>query len=292
MRQCAFLTLGERGDFVIDDEHAVEPLADLGWQVSTVSWRQTDRPWSDFEAVVIRSTWDYWHDVAGFLDTLARIDRQTRLANPLDLVHWNLAKTYLRDLQGKGVGVVPTLWLDDLPVAAIGRWARDLGSDELVVKPVVGANGQDAFRVSPRDDPQRLREIAELFRGRPCMVQPFLRNVLDEGEYSLFFFGGVYSHAILKVPAAGEFRSQEERGAAIHLIQPEPKLLAGGRAAMAAVAPAPLYARVDFVRNDAGEFDVMELELIEPSLYLRTDPGAPARFARAVDSWFARAGGG
>ena len=286
MKQCAFLTLGERGDFVIDDEHAIEPLADFGWQVSIVSWRQTDRPWSDFDAVVIRSTWDYWYDVAAFLDELARIDRQTRLANPLSLVHWNLAKTYLRDLQGNGVGVVPTLWLDDLPVAAIGRWARDLGCDELVVKPVVGANGQDAFRFSPRDDPQRLREIADLFRGRACMVQPFLRNVLDEGEYSLFFFSGDYSHAILKVPAAGEFRSQEERGAAIHLIQPEPGLLASGRAAMAAVAPAPLYARVDFVRDAAGEFKVMELELIEPSLYLRTDPGAPGRFAGAVDRWF------
>jgi glutathione synthase/RimK-type ligase-like ATP-grasp enzyme len=289
MKQCAFLTLGERGDFVIDDEHAVEPLADLGWQVSTVSWRQTDRPWSDFDAVIIRSTWDYWYDVAAFLDALARIDRQTRLANPLDLVHWNLAKTYLRDLQGKGVGVVPTLWLDDLPVTAIGRWARDLASDALVVKPMVGANGQDAFRVSPQDDQQRLGEIAALFRGRACMVQPFMRNVLDEGEYSLFFFGGVYSHAILKVPAAGEFRSQEERGAALHAIQPEPKLLASGRAALAALAPVPLYARIDFVRNAAGAFDVMELELIEPSLYLRMDPGAPGRFAGAIDRWFSTA---
>jgi glutathione synthase/RimK-type ligase-like ATP-grasp enzyme len=288
MKQCAFLTLGERGDFVIDDEHAILPLADLGWQVSTVSWRQTDRPWSDFDAVVIRSTWDYWYDVAAFLDALARIDRQTRLANPLDLVHWNLAKTNLRDLQGKGVSVVPTLWLDDLPLAAIGRWARDLGSDQLVVKPVVGANGQDAFRLSPRDDPQRLGEIADLFRGRACMVQPFMRNVLDEGEYSLFFFGGDYSHAILKVPAAGEFRSQEERGAAICPLEPEARLLASGRAALAAVVPAPLYARIDFVRNGAGGFDVMELELIEPSLYLRTDPEAPGRFARAVDRWFSR----
>lgn len=286
MKQCAFLTLDERGDFVIDDEHAIEPLADLGWQVSTVSWRQTDRLWSDFDAVVIRSTWDYWHDAPAFLETLARINRQTRLANPLDLVHWNLAKTYLRDLQGTGVGVVPTLWLDDLPVAAIGHWARDLASDELVVKPVVGANGQDAFRLSPHDDPRRLRDIAERFRGRACMVQRFERNVLEEGEYSLFFFSGEYSHAILKVPAAGEFRSQEERGAAIRPVTPEGALLASGRRALAAVSPAPLYARVDFVRNDTGGYDLMELELIEPSLYLRTDSEAPVRFARAVDGWF------
>jgi glutathione synthase/RimK-type ligase-like ATP-grasp enzyme len=287
MKPCAFLTLDERGDFVIDDEHAVAPLAALGWEVSTVSWRQTAVPWSHFEAVVIRSTWDYWNDVPAFLAALERIDRQTRLANPLDLVRWNLAKTYMRDLQGKGVGVVPTAWLDGMDPAAISAYAAQLGSHDLVVKPVVGANGQDAFRISPGDDPRRLREIAARFSGRACMVQPFRTNVLAEGEYSLFFFSGDYSHAILKVPAAGEFRSQEEHGAEVLSIVPETRLLECGRRALAAVAPTPLYARVDFVRDAAGDFEVMELELIEPSLYLRTDPEAPARFARAVDRWFA-----
>ena len=287
MKQCAFLTLDERGDFVIDDEHAIEPLAGLGWEVATVSWRQTAVPWSRFEAVVIRSTWDYWNDVPAFLEMLARINRQTRLANPLDLVHWNLAKTYLRDLEGNGVGVVPTVWLDELPPGAIGKCVDQLGSDDLVIKPVVGANGQDAFRLSPRDDPQRLQDIADRFRRRACMVQPFRHKVLEEGEYSLFFFSGDYSHAILKVPAAGEFRSQEERGAEVLSIVPETKLLERGHQALAAVVHTPLYARIDFVRDAAGDFEVMELELIEPSLYLRTDPEAPARFAQAVDRWFA-----
>ena len=125
MKRCAFLTLDERGDFVIDDEHAIAPLAELGWQVETLSWRQKTRPWSDFDAVIIRSTWDYWDDVPAFLEVLAHIDRETRLANPLDLVRWNVAKTYLRDLEARGVGVVPTLWLDGLddssPEVCAGR---------------------------------------------------------------------------------------------------------------------------------------------------------------------------
>ena len=95
MKQCAFLTLDVRGDFVIDDEHAVQPLADLGWQVSIVSWRQREIPWSHYDAVIIRSTWDYWNDVDGFLEVLQTIDASTRLANSLQLVRWNLAKTYL-----------------------------------------------------------------------------------------------------------------------------------------------------------------------------------------------------
>lgn len=261
-------------------------MAELGWLVSTLSWRQTDIPWSRFDAVIIRSTWDYWDDVPGFLEALARIDRQTRLANPLDLVHWNLAKTYLRDLQGKGVGIVPTLWLDGLYGRTAEACADGLAGEEFVVKPLIGANGQDAFRFSRNEDSARWGPIAGRFQSRACMVQPFMRSVLAEGEYSLFYFNGAFSHAILKVPAAGEFRSQEERGAEIHAVVPEQRLLSRGRQALAAVSPTPLYARVDFVRNAARDFEVMELELIEPSLYLRMDPAAPDRFARAVDAWF------
>ena len=147
MRNCAFLTLREPGDFVIDDELAVGPLERLGWRVSILSWRQEDIPWNTFDLVVIRSTWDYWNDVPGFLEVLAHINRQTRLANPLDVVHWNLAKTYLQDLAGKGVGVVKTLWLDGLRKRELADHAARLGVDRLVVKPVIGANGEDAYRL-------------------------------------------------------------------------------------------------------------------------------------------------
>jgi glutathione synthase/RimK-type ligase-like ATP-grasp enzyme len=286
VRRCAFLTLDERGDFVIDDEHAIAPLAQLGWQVETLSWRQTTQPWADFDAVIIRSTWDYWDDVPAFLEVLAEIDGQTRLANPLGLVRWNVAKTYLRDLETAGVGVVRTLWLDGLGGVGPDQCATRLGAEELVVKPVIGANGQDAFRFGSEEDPERWARITERFPGRACMVQPFMRNVLEEGEFSLFYFNGRFSHAILKVPAAGEFRSQEERGAEIHAIEPEPTLLSCGQRAIAAVSPAPLYGRIDFVRNAGEGFSVMELELIEPSLYLRMDSAAPMKFARALVEWF------
>lgn len=289
MKKCAFLTLDETGDFVIDDEHAIQPLSELGWLVSTVSWRQTLRPWSDFDIVIIRSTWDYWNDVPAFLDTLERINRETRLANRMELVYWNLAKTYMRDLQKKGIGIVPTLWADSLNANFFANYQDQLGVNEIVVKPVVGANGQDAFRVSPGDTPERLESIASRFRKRDCMIQPFMPNIINEGEYSLFFFGGQYSHAILKIPAKSEFRSQEEHGAEIRSITPEEKLLLRARQAMATLTPAPLYARIDFIRDAVDDFLVMELELIEPSLYLRMDEQAPGRFAAAIDRW-ARSG--
>ena len=301
LKRCAFLTLDERGGWFIDDELAVEPLAQLGCEVSTVSWRQTDTPWSHFDAVIIRSTWDYWDHTDQFLAVLEEINASTRLANSLQLVHWNLAKSYLRDMEQQGVGIVPSLWSHSLGDANLDDLCDRLHCDEIVIKPLVGANGVDTFRLARGEDDEQLAELVPLFRNRELMVQRFMPSILNEGEYSLFYFNGEYSHAILKVPQKGEFRSQEERGADIQSARPETRLLQRGAQALATIHPTPLYARIDFVRCDvhplaasnleghdfgADDFVVMECELIEPSLYLRTDPRAPGRFAQAVMDWF------
>ena len=284
MKKCAFLTLCERGDYVIDDEHAIEPLADLGWQVSTVSWRQTETPWSEFDAVIIRSTWDYWDDVPAFLGVLGQIDRESRLANSLETVRWNLEKTYLAELERKGIGIVPTIWPAAVNPDSFQAFSGQLGCKQMVIKPVIGANGDKAFRIAPEDSPQRREMISACFSDRRGMVQKFMPMILTEGEFSLFFFNGEFSHAILKTPAEGEFRCQEEHGGDIQPVAPEPQLLIRAQQALEALPETLLYARVDLVRNDENDFLVMELELIEPSMYLRTDPAAPMRFARAIDS--------
>ena len=286
MKKCAFLTLDQRGDYGIDDEHAIGPLEDLGWQVSTVSWRQLDIPWDDFDVVIIRSTWDYWNDVPGFLETLSKIDRKTCLANSLEVVQWNLVKTYMADLESNGVGIVPTLWPDAISVESFAGFFGKLDCDELVIKPIVGANGDDAYRVFKDDSTKQLARISGRFSDRRALVQPFMPRILTEGEYSMFFFNGEFSHAILKTPTGSEFRSQEEHGGDIKPVVPEERLLYRGLQSLAVLSSAPLYARADFVRNEKNDFLVMELELIEPSMYLRTHPDAPARFAQAIDQRF------
>lgn len=287
MKKCAFLTLEERDGYVIDDEHAIAPLEQLGWQVSTLSWRQTETPWSDFDVVVVRSTWDYWDDIPAFLETLRQIDSTTRLANPLDMIHWNLEKTYMLDLEGKGIGVVPTIWPDAVHPESFPGFSAELGTGDLVIKPVVGANGQDAYRVSSGDNLQRLQRICDRFRKKRGMVQTFMPSILTEGEYSLFYINGTFSHAILKIPRGSEFRSQEEHGSEIRPVIPEERLLLRGEQVLQTLSAVPLYARVDSVRDDRRDFVVMELELIEPSMYFRTCPEAPGRFARAIDERFA-----
>ncbi|MEM9997398.1 MAG: hypothetical protein AAF809_06820 [Bacteroidota bacterium] len=291
MNRCAFLTMADPTGFVIDDDLAIAPLAALGWHVDRVPWT-ADADWDAFDLVVIRSPWDYQHHADAFLAVLDQIEASiARLENPAALVRWNLDKGYLRDLDAQGHPIVPTEWSQGLDTASGGGLdgAFDrFGTDQLIAKPTVSANADDTFWLKRDGLTEALRAtLAETFRDRACMVQPFVPAVVSEGEFSLFYFAGAYSHTILKTPKPRDFRVQEEHGGLIRAVRPEPSLRAQSDAVVAMLAPAPLYARADFVRMPDGTFAVMELELIEPALYLRMDADAPERFARAVVSWMA-----
>ena len=287
MKRCAYLTMADMTGFFSYDELTYAPLQALGWEVTAVPWR-SDRDWDRFELVVIRTTWDYQQDPQAFLRVLADIDRSSaRLENPLSLVRWNLSKHYLRELATAGILTVPTRWPAVLNADELSLARRELGSDELVVKPVIGANAEHAWRLPPDTDPTA---VLAVYETRPCMIQPFLRSIVSEGEVSLFYFAGAFSHAIRKRPKAGDFRVQEEHGGQLSLIDADAGLRGVGESVIRQLAEVPLYARVDLVRLDDGQWALMELELIEPSLYFNMDPGAPARFARALDDWWKRVG--
>ncbi len=284
MLRCAFLTLDDSTGFVIDDDLAYRPLAALGWRVEAISWRKPSCDWRVYDAVVIRSTWDYIADPDAFLAVLAEIERAgAPLFNPLDLVRWNIRKTYLRDLAQRGVPVVPTIWRERLAPGELPALIEEIGTHEVVIKPVIGLNAHGVFRVNARGAHQPSAELSAHYAKREFIAQPFLSHVSTEGEFSLFYFDGKLSHTILKTPKADDFRVQEEHGGVIRAIQAESELREAGETALRALNSVPLYARADFVRaNDGGGFWLMELELIEPSLYLRMDAGAPERFAQAL----------
>jgi glutathione synthase/RimK-type ligase-like ATP-grasp enzyme len=285
MRRCAFLTLDDPTGYVIDDDLAYSPLAALGWQTALIPWRHRGVEWSTFDAVVIRSTWDYHDQPDAFLAALAAIERTgARLYNGLDLVRWNLQKTYLRDLTARGVPVVPSVWRERLLPGEFRRLLAAVGSEEVVVKPVVGANSAGAFRLGPKTTAAEAAAVEACYQDRPLLAQPFVPTVITEGEYSLFYFDGAYSHAILKIPKTAEFRVQEEHGGLIQSVSADQALRAAGDQAVEAIGAVPLYARVDLVRSspDGSQFWLMELELIEPALYFRMDERAAERFARAL----------
>jgi len=289
-RRSAFLTMADTDGWAIDADLAIPHLEELGWRVDTVEWRRPRVDWSAYDAVYIGTPWDYPAAPDAFLSVLKGIDASgTRLVNALPLVEWNIEKTYLGDLQRRGARIVPTRWSDPGECLDITAVRAALHSDRVIVKPLVSTKATDTFLLGPDVDAGTRREIAGCFRGRAVMVQPFIEAVTGEGEYSLFFIGGVLSHTIRKTPRQGDFRVQEEHGATLTLVEPEPALVRAATMAHDLVSPAPVYARCDYVRSPAGQFLLMELELIEPSLYLRMHPEAPRRFAAAFDA-SARAG--
>lgn len=288
MTRVAFLTLADRDGYVIDDGLAIAELAARGVSVEEVPWRAA-ADWCAYDGVVVRTPWDYQHDPEAFLETLAAIVAAgVPLANSLSVIRWNLHKSYLRDLAGGGVAIVPTRWGRGLTAAALSGMV----TTECVLKPVIGANAGDTFRLAPGLDSTEAARIAGLYADREWMLQPFVKAVVTEGEYSLFYFGGVYSHAIVKRPAAGDFRVQEDHGGRIATVDADSTLKAAGQAAFDAMIgiarEVPLQARVDLVRLDDGRFAVIELELIEPSLYFRHHPQAAPLFANATLAWLDR----
>lgn len=265
------------GSYVADDGLAVRPLNDLGIAVETISWRQTERAWSDFELVVIRTPWDYQSSPDEFLAVLETIESQTRLENPLDIVRWNLDKRYLREMETRGTRIVPTIWEATYNAAEFDRWLDEFSVDEIIIKPTVSATAEHTYRLKTYD-----ASLESVFSTREFLVQPFMPNIIAEGEFSLFYFNGQYSHAINKSPKTNDFRVQEEHGGIITEITPDDELMTAGRETVATIGRDLLYARVDFVRDGDGNFCLMELELIEPALYLRMSDGAPERFAKAI----------
>jgi glutathione synthase/RimK-type ligase-like ATP-grasp enzyme len=275
-----FLSMDDLEGYVSDDELAIEPLEKLGWIVETISWRDKSVNWNDFVAVIIRTTWDYQKFPDEFLEVLRKIDASTaRLENPLKIVEWNLAKTYLREFEDKGIKIVPTIW-DEKSVtnADFHKWKTFFKSDEIIIKPIVSATAEHTYRLSEFSS-----ELTETFANKAFMVQPFMPKIVEEGEFSLFYFGGNYSHTILKSPKTEDFRVQEEHGGIITQVEPSEKLSAAAQKVFNQIDDKLLYARIDFVRDENDDFCLMELELIEPALYLRMDENAPQFFAETVD---------
>jgi len=285
-RHCAYLTMENTEGWTIDAELAFPPMMSLGWTIDPLKWRSEDIDWDRYDAVYIGTPWDYPEDPGHFMRMLEAIDRSSAiLVNDLALVQWTMPKTYLRDLEEKGAPIVRSIWSDDLGLDQLHESFDTFGAERLIVKPVVSTNATDTYLLERVTIRVLRAKLQETFTNRPHVVQPFIENIRSEGELSLFYFNQQFSHAIQKTPKRGDFRVQEEFGAKIVAIEPVAALREAADRVIQSIEPFPVYARTDFVRGPDGDFLLMELELIEPSLYLRTDEEAPWRFAEAFHEY-------
>lgn len=280
------MSMDNLDNFEVYDHLLFEPFRKRGWAAEEVSWRNPHINWDHYDAVLIRSPWDYQDDPRAFLDLLREIEASSAiLENSLEIVEWNIDKTYLKDLEKKDIEIVPSLWHDHFEKGMLPRFFEQLNTHELVIKPTISAGADDTFRITKLNYSRYTDKLSTIFDHRPFLVQPFMENITEEGEFSVFFFGDTYSHTILKTPKTNDFRVQEEHGGRLQTVKAEKNMLETARKAMEQIQPDPLYTRADYVRTSGGTFALMELELIEPSLYFNMDPESPERFARVFDEW-------
>lgn len=253
-----------------------EALIAAGAEVEPVSWTQ-GAELADFDLVLPLVAWGYhlrYEDWLAFLDRVEAAGVQ--MLNPPALLRWNGDKAYLAELADSGVPTVPTLAVESCCDADLEEARRRFGSEWVVIKPPISASATGTHRLGPNDD------LPPDSRRRPMIIQPLIEEIARTGEFSLMLFDGEFSHAVVKRPAAGDFRVQPHLGGVTLPTKTPPGAERLARQALAAAPARATYARVDIVPDDEGVLRIMELELIEPALFLDHAPDGGAAFTQAI----------
>lgn len=266
-----------------DDELVAAVLRERGHVVDLVGWDDPSVDWSRPDGVLVRSTWNYTDDVDGFLAWAHGVESVgTLLWNPAEVLTWNVHKGYLAQLEERGAPIVPTAWLGRGDRVDVALLAAERGWDGIVAKPAIGAGADGIVVVAPGGDAGRAQPaVDDLLATGDALVQPYVPSVA-EGEVSVVVVDGEVSHAVRKVPTAGEVRTQVEFGARYQEEELDRDTARLAAWVVEATGLDLLYARVDLLRDVDGQWLLSELEVVEPALLFAWAPGSAARFADAL----------
>ncbi len=281
MKSVAFVTYKAQPGIAPDDRIVSEALRHRGVRVLPVVWNDPAANWAQFHAIVIRSCWDYQYTPDLFVAWLDHLESlRVPVFNPLPVVRWNHDKHYLRDLEQRGIPIAPIFWCKSGTSVSVQRVLAERGWQKAVVKPTISGTSMNTWVVQRGDSADHDAQLAALLATRDMMIQQFVPEIL-EGEWSLAFFGGEFSHAAVKRAKPGDFRVQDEHGGT-WAQRPAPReVIAQAQHILQYVNSDLLYARVDGVLRD-GQFILMELELIEPMLYFGENGAAADKFAEKL----------
>ena len=265
-----------------EDQLLSQVLKDLGLSHQIVAWSDPEVDWSNFSHLIIKSVWDYFDYYPEFLAWMDQIQALGIPAlNDLDLIRWNSDKRYLLEIESKGFPTIAGVLLEKGSMPDLGRILQKIKTDALVIKPVVSGGAKNTLKIPVTRWDDFKEKVAQLLEMEDFLAQPFVKEVAEVGEYSLLFFNSSFSHAVLKTPAMEDFRVQHYFGGTIQVIQPGPELLAPAHRLMNEFGKGTLYGRVDGVLIN-GVFHLMELELIEPYLFLGLTENALPNYKKAV----------
>jgi glutathione synthase/RimK-type ligase-like ATP-grasp enzyme len=256
-------------------------LAAAGVEANIVDWNASC-DFARFDLVILRTCWDYHLRGAEFTGWLRRTALAVPVLNDIETVLWNRDKFYLRELQAQGISIAPTVFICGNGAIRSEEWRHIRSWQKIVVKPAVSATAHKTWLFENTTLPDE-DELKSKMQGEPFLVQQFIPEIETQGEISFVYLDGVYSHAVLKRPAEGDFRVQKDFGGSTEAFVPTAAQLKQANAIAAAVRHVgdSLYCRIDVIEKD-GELILMEVELIEPELFLGLVEGAAERFAEAI----------
>jgi len=265
-----------------EDDKLLIFLKEKGLSIEKVIWNDPEINWQDYDLAVLKSPWDYFdliNDFYQWLEKLAQLN--VRLLNPIERVKWNSNKLYLQEIEAAGLKITPSTFIRKAESVNLNDFFAKFGVDKLIVKPCVSGGAKNTFKVTADNVAAVNHKLNELLQEEDFIVQPFLPEILENGEWSFIFFNSVYSHSLVKQAKPGDFRVQPAHGGSVHPQNPSKEQIFIAQQYIDLFAKNCLYARVDgtFVN---GEFLLMELELIEPFLFLNTDPQNYERYYQAL----------
>ena len=279
----SYVSVGAYDANTVDEDALLsEVLTEMGIAHRIVAWSDPEVDWSEFSQVLIKSTWDYFDYYPEFLVWLNRLEALgIPVLNEVATLRWNSSKDYLLEIESNGFPCVAGKLLPKGSLTTLDQLFELVPAEQLVVKPLVSGGAKNTLKISRTDEPVVLEKILQWVQEEDFLVQPYIKEIVEVGEYSLLFFNETFSHAVLKTPAPADFRVQHYYGGTIQEITPDASLLAAAKGLVDRYAKNTLYARVDGVLID-GVFHLMELELIEPYLFLGLSDKALPNYKAAL----------
>jgi len=282
----AIITCSKLPQGVKDDLVLFKSLRHKGIEIDICDWNmQTD--WSQYDACLLRSVWDYHEKLSAFSSWLSETSKQSKIINPQEVVIWNQNKKYLAELEKFGITIAPTTWLTQNQTFNLADWCESQTSSSFFLKPVVGADSSGTFRFQNTDEDIALanKHLNKWLPKIDMMLQPYIKSVETFGETSAIYFAGSLSHGVRKVPIDGDYRVQDTFGAKDQPYTLSPAEMALSKACLEYFRSkfgGVLYVRFDFLHDEQGTVFLNEAELIEPSLFFNHEPKAADSFAQAI----------
>ncbi len=269
-----------------EDDLLIGHLQSKGLTLDKTVWNNPEIRWESYDLIIIKSPWDYFNLIDDFYSWLTEMERRNiKFLNPIATIKWNADKHYLKDIEEAGLNIAPCIFLEKGKKVNLNEYFVSLATEKLIVKPAVSGGSKNTFKITAQNVEEVNQQLHLLLNEESFILQPFLKEIEDEGEWSFLFFGGKFSHALLKKAKPGDFRVQHVFGGTIHPQEAPIGLIEKAQAYVDEFAKGCLYARVDGVMVNQ-EFLLMELELIEPYLFLDTNKESLTNYYQALHKSF------